>query len=456
MADEKDSSQNERPKRYLKIDDLNMEFTGAKDIDEYIDLSTKLLTSFSSSKPIQANLEIINDDVKEKIKDLESRIAQTMEHVNKLIEEQRALLASLIPSEWEETLDDLLPELQIEVEKEQYHGLSLIDLIYSSYDENGDLSNDSLIMQALKEARKKVHSSNLPKVRGTKSDDLYLSVDKINHKAWIFNVNEQGRVPGEITITNFAKNELLPFAVEGEADKGRGKERNVYYGIDFSGNGEYTIKTSKQLTAFDRRVHDAIGTLYNVGNEFMSMSQIAIAMGNAGRPNSRMIERIAASVDKMTTIRIILDQSEDYDAYTKIQKIYKGQLIAAEQEEAMINGQLVADALHVFREPLLMTFARNRRQVTKIPREVIETKKRQTENNLIIENYLLERISRMRNKSQKSVKKICYKTLFDLADISGKQRQRTIPIIRDYLDHYKCVHWIKDYKEVEDGVEIRL
>lgn len=294
------------------------------------------------------------------------------------------------------------------------------------------------------------------KVIAKKPNGLNFPIDKINRSVWLFATDEKGHIPGEITITNFTNDELLPFSVEGEADKKRGKERTIYYGIDPDPNRETTMHVSRKLTAFDRRVHDAIGTLYNVGNEYMSMSQIAIAMGNTGRPNSRMLERIESSIDKMMTVRIILDQSEDYDAYNKIQQRYKGPLIVAEQKEAMINGQLVADALHVFREPLLMEFARNRKQITTIPREVIETKKRQTENNLAIEGYLLERISRMKGNKRKTIKKISYKSILKMLNLSGKQQQRAIPVIWDYLEHYKSVCWIKDYKKIDDGIEICL
>lgn len=363
------------------------------------------------------------------------------------------------------TNTDLTPYLyDVLVENPEWKNYTLENLEEPRTDKDGkqiDSVLDFLLKQIKQRAKADKNTTtgldkNAIKVVAKKPNGLNFPVDKINRHIWLLAADGKGRIPGEITITNFTNNELLSFSVEGEADKRRGKERTIYYGIDPNPNQETTLRVSRKLTAFDRRVHDAIGTLYNVGNEYMSMSQIAIAMGNTGRPNSHMLERIEASIDKMMTVRIVLDQSEDYDAYNKIQQRYKGPLIAAEQKEAMINGQLVVDALHLFREPLLMEFARNRKQITTIPREVIETKKRQTENNLAIESYLLERISRMKGNKGKTIKKISYKSILKMLNLSGKQQQRAIPVIWDYLEHYKSVRWIKDYKKIDDGIEICL
>lgn len=439
MADEKDSSQNERPKRYLKIDDLNMEFTDVKDIDEYIDLSTKLLASFSSSKPIQANLEIINDDVKEKIKDLESRIAQTMEHVNKLIEEQRALLASLIPSEWKETLDDLLPELQIEVEKEQYHGLSLIDLIYSSYDENGELNDDSLIMQALKEARKHVIKKKTISVKTKKMKSIEYPLDKLNSNTWSRASNWQ-------TDVNVAK-------------RNSGKEINILYAIDFAAlNKSETISISAELTAYDKRVYIAVAALFNVGNKIMSTPMIYHAMGFTGEPGKLDKEQIYNSIVKMRLTAIAIDTTKESEVYDYPKFQYTGTLLPSEDYRAIINGNLTDRAINFLREPPLITFAKERGQFTTFEIEVLQSPLSKTDINLKIEDYLLERISSAKHGWQP---KILYKTIAEEAGIENmtidnqRNLKKRLPSkVNKYLDYYIKCQFIKKYTTDKDGVTV--
>ena len=188
----------------------------------------------------------------------------------------------------------------------------------------------------------------------------------------------------------------------------------------------------------------------------MSLSQIAAVMGNRSNPSTNMIERIEKSIYKMMTAAVILDQTEDYSKYTElvIEKKYIGNVLAAERKMATINGQLVADALHLYREPILMEFARVRGQLSRVPKEVIENTKRQTDNNIAIETYLMQRIARMKDPKAKAIKKIRYDAIFKDAELVGKQQHRAMSTIFEYLDHYKKVGWIEGYSRIKEGVQI--
>ena len=177
---------------------------------------------------------------------------------------------------------------------------------------------------------------------------------------------------------------------------------------------------------------------------------------NRSNPSTNMIERIEKSIYKMMTAAVILDQTEDYSKYTElvIEKKYIGNVLAAERKMATINGQLVADALHLYREPILMEFARVRGQLSRVPKEVIENTKRQTDNNIAIETYLMQRIARMKDPKAKAIKKIRYDAIFKDAELVGKQQQRAMSTIFEYLDHYKKVGWIEGYSRIKEGVQI--
>lgn len=365
-----------------------------------------------------------------------------------------------------------IPLMYEELEKDKYQGKNFLNLLSECAEFEDDtitIKDGSLLEQAVDavEKRQKAlnlqlfakNKPNLPSVIANKPNHLDFAVDKVNATIWSLFAESNGQTPGQISFANYSNDDLLPIAVEGRADKKKHKERTIYYAIDFN-TVENNLTISKRLNAFDRRVYEAIGTLFNANNEIVSISQIYAAMGNTGRPNSNNIAKISDSIDKMASARILLDRTEDYKKYSddsSLEMKYKGPLLAIERIDATINGQLAEGAIHLFREPVLMTFAREKNQITTIPRPVIETKKRQTENNLEIENYLLERIARMKNSSMPSSNKILYQTIFEKANIKkGKPQQRAIPTILEYLEHYKKTMWIKGYKEVKDGVEIHF
>ena len=70
---------------------------------------------------------------------------------------------------------------------------------------------------------------------------------------------------------------------------------------------------------------------------------------------------------------------------------YDAALLPLERMQAIVNGQTVDSAFHLFREPPLITFAKERKQVTTIERKVLQTPISKTNQNLLIEDYLLER-----------------------------------------------------------------
>lgn len=343
-----------------------------------------------------------------------------------------------VPEDLKNDFDRLTPQFLDAFSKEKYDNRTIPDLVN---DPTGNLFEEELYRTASVQTHAK------------KPTEFTLPVDKVNANVWRVHNFCAVPVPSSITITNFERSELLPIAVEGKADKDNGKKRTVYYGIDFC---DEKLQVNQKLTALDQRVHDAIGTLYNAGNEYMSLSQIAAVMGNRSNPSTNMIERIEKSIYKMMTAAVILDQTEDYSKYTElvIEKKYIGNVLAAERKMATINGQLVADALHLYREPILMEFARVRGQLSRVPKEVIENTKRQTDNNIAIETYLMQRIARMKDPKAKAIKKIRYDAIFKDAELVGKQQQRAMSTIFEYLDHYKKVGWIEGYSRIKEGVQI--
>lgn len=233
---------------------------------------------------------------------------------------------------------------------------------------------------------------------------------------------------------------------------GSKNEINILYAIDFDALGD-DVKITKRLMPYDKRVYIAVSALFNAGNSIITLTQIYYAMGYTGRPGSKDLERINASVTKMLGANIYISNEQEAAAYKYDKFVYKGSLLPYEQVEAVANGQLVDAAIHLFREPPVITFAKQRKQVTSIDVKLLQSPISKTDGNLLIDDYLIERISRAKNGKQPH--RILYKTLYEKAKITDKkQRQRAADKIKRYLEHYQKCGMITRYTMEPDGLTV--
>ena len=272
-------------------------------------------------------------------------------------------------------------------------------------------------------------------------DSLLYPLDKPNSTIWDgFNI-----VPS---------NGQLSFAVD-TSKRGSDKEALVYIGLDFNDLPE---GITKNLDAFDKRIMMAADALRRAGNMFFTDTQLYKNMGNRGNPGQSDLQKINDRLTKMGTGRIIIDNSNEIEQNKSYPEFrYDGNILSFERVQKIINGKLCESAIHLFREPVLMTFARQRKQVTTVTLELLESPISKTEENLAIEDYLLERIGHMKSSKGNAQRKILYKTLCSRCHITKpKQIQRAPNKICRYLDHFKKCKWIKDYETETDGVKIIL
>lgn len=235
------------------------------------------------------------------------------------------------------------------------------------------------------------------------------------------------------------------------------KKAFVYYGLDFS-EIENEVTITKQLTPFDKRVYIAAAALYNAGNKIFSASQIYAAIGNTGRPKTEQVKKINDALTKMGSAHLFLDNNEEIKVYKGIARFkYDSALLPFERTTAYINGQYTDSAIHLFREPPLISFAKERKQVTTIPLKVLQSPINKTAANLQIEDYLIERIGRMKRPGNTTPRKILFSTIYKSCSIkTKKQKQRTPETICRYLDHYKAEKWIIDYTQDKSSVTIEV
>lgn len=344
---------------------------------------------------------------------------------------------------------ELMPYIEEELENPKYQGKTMEELAFeANTDENGEPAPDSLFMIAMSAAREAREADrlkeSLPQITVRKTDALEYPLDKPNSILW--NLLEE-QTDGQITFN------MLP--------KGNKKTQAlVYYAIDFEGLQD-NLPIIKRLTPFDKRVYIAASALYNAGNKFITLTQIHNLMGNTKRPSSDQLEKIDEAITKMSSARIYIDNKAEADALKGYPYLnYEGSLLPMEQAPAMVNGKMVDSAIHLFREPPLVSFAKKRKQVTTINAKLLQSPISKTPLNLSIDDYLIERISQARNRKSKRFRML-YKTIFEKAGITTKKQKERAPAkIFTYLDYYKTCEtfggepFIRNYTKQNDGVTI--
>ena len=306
-------------------------------------------------------------------------------------------------------------------------------------DKDGNPTECALLMEkaltAARAAMKKEQERPLPQVTAKRAENIEYPLDKVNAAVW--NLLEQD-TQGQIT-----------FAMERRRSK---KPLNLYYSIDFDALGN-EVAISRHLTPFDKRVYTAISALFNAGNTVISLTQIHFAMGNITRPKTAQLKKINDAITKMTGARISVDNSQEAQAYNYDKFIYEGALLPLERGLALVNGQLADAAIHIFREPPLISFAKQRGQITTVNIKLLQSPFNKTDANLLIEDYLIERIARA--KKTRKPEKILFKTLFDKADIkTKKQKERAPEKIEGYLKHQQQEGFFRRFEIDKDGITI--
>lgn len=365
------------------------------------------------------------------------------ERINHMTPEEKGAFMDAF-REWATQLPERLQKMQEGVERltKSLTELSANTGIQKEYDNSIKSINEwiSLLQDTIREEFDQP-KENLPTVTVKRADMVEYPLDKVNGVIWDLLEEDTG---GQLKI--------------GVEKRGSPKEVNIIYSIDFDGLPD-NLKISKQLDPFDKRVYIAISALFNAGNDNVTLTQIHYTMGNKTRPSLKQLERVDAALTKMSSAIITIDNAQEVKAKYKYPKfVYSGSLLPSERVKRIVNGQITEAAIHLFREPPVMTFAKQRQQVTTFSAKLLQSPISKTIDNLRLEDYLLERITKAAGgKTRKTQERILYKTLYKKAGITtAKQRQRATVKIRGYLDYYISQNLIQKYSIDNDGLTVSL
>lgn len=306
-------------------------------------------------------------------------------------------------------------------------------------DELIKLSSADLTPEAQEELQHEL--SELPNIAGRRTEYLHFALDKIN-TSWN-------------NFVNTAPDGQLCFNFDTTLGNEKGKAL-VYFSLDFFSLGD-NVHITKKLLPYDQRVYIAVDALYRAGNMFVTIQQIYRAMGYNGTAGKSDKEKIDKAMIKLKAAHVTIDNSIEVDKakYKYPHVVVDTQLLNAVRCRIIDNGQIVDGAYKILDEPVLMSFARGRGQVTQIERQLLSSPLNATDQNILIEDYLIERIERAKNGKGKRI--ILLNTLYEYAGITQKkQKQRAPSKIIKLLDYYKSIDYIKSWQFPDDRIEIEL
>ena len=388
------------------------------------------------------------------IQDNWNRIAGTVKNMQDFLNSERwghirqtlEQIANAAPAllELAKELEELTPFLEAELKKPEYEGKTLDELLETTESNaDGSLPADSLLAKALDAARAAAAKERPIRTTITRAQTVEYPLDKPNQIIWnLLEKDTKGQVT--LNLAKFGSKQNLP----------------AYYAINFDDLGS-DITITKRLLPFDKRVYIAVSALFNAGNNVITLSQIYYAMGYTGRPGTTDLEKINDSVTKMTTARIFFDNQQEADKYKYPLFKYDGSLLPLERGTVIVNGQLADAAIKMYREPPLITFAKQRKQITTIDVRLLQSPISKTDANLLIDDYLIERISKAKNGKGKQCR-ILFKTLYEHTGISDKpktsaekqQKKRAPDKVKKYLTYYQQQEFITRFTMEPDGVTV--
>ncbi|MEE0986731.1 MAG: hypothetical protein U0L03_04320 [Succinivibrionaceae bacterium] len=276
-------------------------------------------------------------------------------------------------------------------------------------------------------------------------------------KQWITPIDKVSNKSFDGEGTLYEENEV-------EVDIGRsksGKKILTLARLDYS-DKSIQISGKKELTQYDREVHDALVTLYiDGGNEYITPQMIYKAM--TGNPEAKLApkqqEAISNSLNKLMYSRLIIkDSKEECKAYCFDKFTYEGAVIQGEKATVKVNGVIV-EVYHLLREPALYSYANLKNQICRLDIQLLNSPVNKNGENITLQGYLLRRINGI--KRSKLSPTILYNTIYEQLDIQassdGALRKKKLKVrntVKKILDYLKAHDFIKSHTENSHGHEV--
>jgi hypothetical protein len=241
----------------------------------------------------------------------------------------------------------------------------------------------------------------------------------------------------------------------------------VLVSVDYHGLREQgkDITESQRLTAYDKEIHNAVISLYNAGNQYLSPNIIHnVLSGNkeyeGGSRKSLTVngrQEVLTSLSKMMETSIEIDARKEGRAFTGEEYQYSGKLLpSCFVNGVSLNNNPVKHCLHLLSSPPLLEYSKVRRQLTSVDVYLLGVLTTRVIH-VVVKNYLLRELLWMKHSKERK-RVIRYDTLQEYIgsvssgskdDITHRRQRLRANVIR-CLNYWVSQDFIKGYREEKE------
>lgn len=233
---------------------------------------------------------------------------------------------------------------------------------------------------------------------------------------------------------------------------------------------------AQKFTRFDGEIYCAVCTLKEAGNSFATPRMIyqAISGHKDAVPTQTQAGSIEESINKFIYTRIIINAEAEgkmrgIDAF-----VYDGPMLHANWEPGPVslNGQIIGEGgrpvkcLRILEQPVLYEYASRKNQIGRVSIEILNTPIRKTEETIVLQAYLRNRIHAMRGGNSNIIRyDAIYKEVSKVSAAAGetdnpanvsavelsKRRAAIRGHVKKILDAWQATGFIKAYSETSKG-----
>lgn len=276
---------------------------------------------------------------------------------------------------------------------------------------------------------------------------------------------------------NDGKHRTFPALVREQ--KGRNEQVVSYVSFYYDDSADLEILNKKgrfNITAYDRRVYNAVSTLFVNGKDTVSLAEIFSVMTGYTKknPSKSQIDTIERSLEKLKSIKVYIDLTAEvkHKMIENRQPLIEAGILSnmtdkikrAVIEDNMLHfrkGELVSEKGRVFKsiqiigEPALLTYNRAKKTLLTIPMEYIGLEgQNTTDKTIAFQDYLLMRIFGYKNGKMRE-NRILYETLY--RDSGQERPEDSKGFIRDretitrMLEEWMNRGLITGFAEIKEG-----
>ena len=238
----------------------------------------------------------------------------------------------------------------------------------------------------------------------------------------------------------------------------------VLVSVDYQGLREQgkNISKTQRLTTYDKEIHNAVISLYDAGNQYLSPNIIQnVLSGNKeygdGSRKSLTVngrQEVLTSLTKMMETSIKIDARKEGRAFNGNEYQYSGKLLPLDfVKEVSLNNNPAKDCFHFLRCPPLLEYSRLRKQLTSADIALLGILTNRREH-ILLKGYLLSELLWMKySKKRRPI--IRYDTLWEYLGLNLSannddvihKRKNMRDNVKKCLNYWINIKFIKGYTE---------